>query len=137
MRHLRCAALAIVLLGIPAGAGERARLEDVKTEWQNAYGAVVYTVLATVRNLSDIPIQYAKVKVELFGRDGKAVAERIGYNVGAERLEEETAPGGIEEKLKRVKPIAPGGTDLFRMSLDKADIGKPFRKTNVVLVEVR
>jgi len=34
-------------------------------------------------------------------------------------------------------PIAAGATDLIRLSLDKSDIGKPFRKTNVSVVEVR
>jgi hypothetical protein len=80
------------------------------------------------------------VKVQLRDKQGKTVAERIGYNAGAEVLEvviegEEAEPP--EQRLQRVKPIMPGGTDLVRISLDKTDIGKPFRTTNVVLVEVR
>ena len=120
-----------------AGAQERARLEDIKTEWQNAYGAIIYTTLANVKNVSDAPLAYAKVKVELFDKDGKPVVARSGYNVGAEILGVEELPGSFEDKLKRVKPIAPGGTDLVRISFDKADIGKPFRTAKVELIEVR
>jgi hypothetical protein len=137
MTRLVGALSAVLLLASVAHAGERAVLENVKTEWQNAYGAIIYTVLADVKNVSDAPIQCAKIKVELFDKDGKLVAERSGYNVGAEVLEQDEVPGSVDEKLQRVKPIAPGHTDLFRLSLDKTDIGKPFRKVNVVLVEVK
>jgi hypothetical protein len=133
----RVALLALVILSAAAQAQERAQLADVKTEWQNAYGAIIYTALATVKNVSDAPITYTKVKVELFDKNGKPVAERVGYNVGAEILGVEELPGSFEDKLKRVKPIPPGGTDLVRISLDKADIGKPFRSAKVTLVEVR
>jgi hypothetical protein len=45
--------------------------------------------------------------------------------------------GSFEDKLKQVTPIPSGGTDLVRISLDKADIGKPFRTAKVELIEVR
>jgi hypothetical protein len=140
MKTVIIAAILCCSLAAAASGGERARIEDVKTEWQNAYGAIIYTVLAQVQNVSDAPIQYAKVKVELIDKNGKTVAERVGYNVGAEVLEvviegaEAEAP---EQRLSQVKPIAPGARDLVRISLDKTDIGKPFRTANVVLVEVR
>lgn len=140
MKPVILAAVMCCALTAAARGGERARVEDVKAEWQNAYGAIIYTVLAQVKNVSDAPIQYAKVKVELIDKNGKTVAERVGYNAGAEILEvviegaEAEAP---EQRLSQVKPIAPGARDLVRISLDKTDIGKPFRKANVVLVEVR
>jgi len=139
MKRTRCIALAVMVLIVSAGdvrADERVVLENTKTEWQNAYGAIIYTVLVNVKNVSDTPLQYVRIKVELFDKDGKPVAERMGYNVGAEILDDESA-GTPEDKLKRVKPIAAGATDLIRLSLDKSDIGKPFRKTNVSVVEVR
>jgi len=74
--------------------------------------------------------------VQLFDKDGKLVAERAGYNAEAEILDTEGFGGSFEDKVKLVKPIAPGGTDLFRLSLDKADIAKPFRTAKVELVEV-
>lgn len=137
MRRLAVAAGALLLFVGSARAAERAQLDNIKTEWQNAYGAIIYTVLATVKNVSDAPIVYAKIKVQLFDKDGKLVVEREGYNAGAEVLEVEGLPGSLEDKLKRVKPIAAGATDLIRLSLDKTDIGKPFRTTKVELIEVR
>lgn len=137
MRPRAVAAGVLLLFASVAGAEERARLENVKTEWQNAYGAIIYTALANVKNISDAPISYAKVKMELFDKDGKLVVERTGYNVGAEILGVEELPGSFEDKLKRVKAIPPGGADLVRLSLDKADIGKPFRTAKVELIEVR
>ena len=128
---------AVLCLAVAAQAQERAHLENVKTEWQNAYGAIIYTVLANVTNVSAAPITYVKVKVQLFDKDGKLVAERAGYNAEAEILDTEGIGGSLDDKLKLVKPIAPGGTDLFRLSLDKADIGKPFRTAKVDLIEVR
>ena len=140
MKAIIVAILACCVLATAARAGERARVEDVKTEWQNAYGAIIYTVLAHVKNVSVAPIQYVRVKVELIDKNGKTVAERVGYNVSAEVLEvviEGAEAAAPEQRLSQVKPIAPGASDLVRISLDKTDIGKPFRKTNVVLVEVR
>jgi hypothetical protein len=139
MKLLLTALLVLSFVVGNAGADERARLDNVKTEWQNAYGAIIYTVLAEVKNVSAAPIRYVKVKVELVDKDGKTVAERVGYNAGAEVLEVvvEGAAKDPAENLKQVKPIAPGATDLVRISFDKADIGKPFRKANVSVVEVR
>lgn len=137
-RHL--IVLTIIVLAAGVRGDERARIDNVKTEWQNAYGAIIYTVLADVKNASDVPIQYVKVKVELLDKQGKLVAERLGYNAGAEVLEvviEGADAETPEQRLKQVKPIAPGGTDLVRISFDKSDIGKPFRNTNVSLIEVR
>lgn len=133
----RAVLAALLLLASAALAEERVRLENIKTEWQDAYGAIVYTVLANVQNVSDAPVAYVKVKVQLYNKDGRLVAERAGYNAGAEILDTEGFGGSFEDKVKLVKPIAAGGTDLFRLSLDKADIGKPFRTTKVELVEVR
>ncbi len=137
MRPLRTAVFIGLLLATAAGAAEQARLENVKTEWQNAYGAIVYTVLAEVKNVSSAPIQYVKVKVELLDKNGKLVAERVGYNVGAEVLEGEAGSAPSKDALKKVKPIPAGGTDHVRLSLDKEEIGKPFRTTHVVIIEVR
>lgn len=137
MRRPALVAGALLLFAGLVRAEDRARLENVKTEWQNAYGAIIYTALANVENTSTTSLTYAKTKLALFDKDGKLVAERVGYNVGAEILGLDEVPGSFEEKLKRVKPIPPGGTDLVRISLDKADIGRPFRSATLTLIEVR
>jgi hypothetical protein len=138
MRRAICS-LAVLLSFAPAAqAGNdlrAARLENVRKEWQNAYGAIIYTVLADVTNVSDHPLQSVRVKVSLFDKTGALVAERDGYNAGAEVLDEPSG-GSAADKQQRVKPIPPGGKDLFRLSLDKTDIGKPFRTTTVEVVEV-
>lgn len=140
MKPLALLALTVCCLCSTASAAERARIEHVKTEWQNAYGAIIYTVLADVKNVSNAPIHSVRVKVELLDKNDRPVVERLGYNVGAEVLEvviEGAEAESPEHRLRQVKPIAPGATDLVRISLDKADIGKPFRKANVTIVEVR
>src|SRR5512143_480445 len=136
MRRVAVRSVALLLFAVVAAAQQRAQLENIKTEWQDAYGAIIYTVLANVKNVSDAPIAYVKVNVQLFDKDGKLVVERAGYNAEAEILDTEGFGGSFEDKVKLVKPIAPGGTDLFRLSLDKADIRKPFRTAKVELVEV-
>jgi hypothetical protein len=78
-----------------------------------------------------------KVKLELFNKDGASVASTEGYNLAAETLGDDSVPGTFEEKLSRATPIPPGGSDPVRISLDKGDIGKPFRKAVVSIVEVR
>ncbi len=136
MNRLVALAMALLVFAGSTVAQQRAQLENIKTEWQDAYGAIIYTVLANVKNVSVAPIAYVKVRVQLFDKDGKLVVERAGYNAEAEILDTEGVRGTFEDKVKLVKPITPGGSDLFRLSLDKADIGKPFRTTKVELVEV-
>lgn len=137
MSGLGAAVFAVLLLAGAASAADTARLENVRTEWQNAYGVIIYTILADVKNVSAAPVQYVKIKVVLSDKNGQRVAERDGYNMAAEILGDEAVPGSIEEKLKTVQSIPPGGNDHFRLSLDKSDIGKPFRTTQVSIVEVR
>ncbi|HVM98485.1 MAG TPA: hypothetical protein VMT89_18970 [Candidatus Acidoferrales bacterium] len=134
---MKCAlvVVALLLLSASAWAGDSVHLENVRTEWQNAYGAILYTVLADAKNSGATPVQYVKVKVELFDKNDKKVAERSGFNVGAEVLSDDASVS--PEKLARVKPIPAGGSDLVRISLDKSDIGKPFRSAKVSVVEVR
>lgn len=137
MRRWRAAAFRLLLLARTAWAADPAQLENVKTEWQNAYGVIIYTILADVKNVSAAPLRYVKIKVVLLDKHGQRVAERDGYNMAAETLANEGVAGSIEEKLKTLQPIAPGSSDHFRLSFDKADIGKPFRTTQVSIIEVR
>ncbi len=135
----RCWAVFMLVLGAAsaAPAADRAELSNITTEWQNAYGVIIYTVLADVKNLSPAPIQSVRIKVVLTDKNGATVAAREGYNMGAESLADDTVAGRIEETRKRITPIPPGRTDHFRLSLDKGDIGKPFRTTQVSIIEVR
>ena len=128
----RAAALAFVLLlAGRAVATDTIVLEGVKTEWQNLYGAIVYAASATAHNTGATPVRAVKVRLELFDKDGKRVAQSEGYNLAAERLTE--TPAAIDT----VTPIPPGGSDPVRLSLDKADIGHPFRTAKLTVIEVR
>src|SRR5512140_755874 len=94
-------ALLLLFAGVVHGA-DKAELANVTTEWQNAYGVIIYTILADVKNVSDAPLHYVKVKVSLSDKNGHVVAERDGYNMGAEILADDTAAAGDQEKLNRV-----------------------------------
>lgn len=131
MRQLLSAIAVVALVACRAGAAETIVLEGVKTEWQNLYGAIVYAATATVHNTGGAPVRAVKVRLELFDKDGKPVAQREGYNLAAESLDE--APDSID----KVKPIAPGGTDPVRLSLDKGEIGRPFRTAKLTVLDVR
>jgi hypothetical protein len=120
-----------------AEADERVRLGEVKTEWQNLYGIILYSATAKLENRSNEAVRFVKVKLELFDKNGDPVASKEGYNLAAEALGDDTVPGTFDEKLARITPIPPGGSDPIRISLDKGDIGKPFRKAVVSIVEVR
>jgi hypothetical protein len=126
-------------LGLSASAqgGERVQLSDIKTEWQNLYGIILYSATAQVENRSNEGVRFVKVKFELFDKDGAAVASTEGYNLAAEALGDDSVPGTFNEKLERVEPIPPGGSDPLRISLEKSEIGKPFRKAVLSIVEVR
>ena len=124
-------ALALVLLAHPVNAADDVKLEDVKTEWQNLYGAIVYAASGTIKNSGSTPVRAVKVRIELFDKDGKPVAQREGYNLAAEALDE--APGDID----KVKPIPPGGSDSLRLWIDKGDIPRPFRTAKLTVVEVK
>jgi len=106
-------------------------LENVKTEWQNLYGAIVYAASATAHNTGAAPVKAVKVRLSLYDKDGKLVLERNGFNMGAEQLEEHA------EAIDTVKPIPAGGTDPVRISIDKTDIGKPFRTATLTVVEAK
>lgn len=139
MRRL-CVPLGVFLalaLTFVAEAGDRVQLSDVKTEWQNLYGIILYSATARIENRSSDPIRFVKAKLEVFDKDGESVAVKEGYNLAAEALDDDSVPGSFDEKLSRVKPIPAGGSDPIRISLDKTEIGKPFRKAVVSIVEVR
>lgn len=114
--------------------GQEVALENVKTEWQNLYGLIVFAASAQVKNTGDEPLPYARAKLELFDDDDEVVAETVGYNLTAEVLAADQIPGTREEKLAAILPIAPGAADFLRLSLEKTDIGKPFSRARVSVV---
>jgi hypothetical protein len=131
MSRIWLAPFVAALLAARAGAADDVTLDDVKSEWQNLYGAIVYATSGAVHNTGATPVRAVKVRVELFDKDGKPVAQREGYNLSAEILDEKPAD------IDKVKPIPPGGTDSLRLWIDKADIPRPFRTSKVTIVDVQ
>lgn len=131
MTRVWLALVAATVLAGRAHAADTVTLDDVKTEWQNLYGAIVYAASGSLHNRGSTPVRAVKVRVELFDKDGKPVAQREGYNLSAEVLDEKPAD------IDNVKPIPPGGTDNLRLWIDKADIPRPFRTAKVTIVDVK
>lgn len=131
MRRLLLAASLAVAFIARAEAADPVALEGVRSEWQNLYGAIVYASSGTVHNTGTTPVRAVKLRVVLLDKNGQKVAERTGYNLGAEVLEEKP------DALDKARPIPPGGTDSFRLWMDKGDIGKPFRSAEVTVVETK
>ncbi len=131
MRWAVAVVLATVVVAGAARAAEPVVLENVKTEWQNLYGAIVYAASANVHNTGAAPVQAVRVRLSLFDKDGKLVIQREAYNLSAEQLTEHP------DQLAAVKPIPAGGSDPVRLSIDKADIGKPFRTATLTVAEVK
>lgn len=123
----------IVALALPATAlaADVVVLENVKTEWQNLYGAIVYAASATAHNTGNVPVKAVKVRLSLYDKDGKLVLERNGFNLSAEQLQEHG------EAIDTVKPIPPGGSDPVRIAIDKADIARPFRTATLTVVDAK
>jgi hypothetical protein len=121
----------VALLATRAAAADPVTVEHPTFAWQNLYGAILYAASATAHNGGGTPVHAVKVRLELYDKDGHLVAQREGYNLAAEILEDAPA------KLNTVKPIPPGGSDPVRVSIDKGDIGKPFRTAKLVVVEVK
>jgi hypothetical protein len=131
MRRVLLAAFVFLALIGRADAADTVVLEGVKSEWQNLYGAIVYASSGTVHNTGTAPVRAVKLRVVLLDKNGQKVAERTGYNLGAEVLDDKP------DALDKTRPIPPGGTDSFRLWMDKGDIGKPFRSAQVTVVETR
>jgi hypothetical protein len=131
MRRLLLGCAIIACMASRSAAADTVTLDDMKTEWQNLYGAILYAGSATVHNTGSAPVRAVQVRLELFDKDGKPVAHADGYNLAAERLNENPAA------LDAVPPIAPGGTDKVRVSIDKTEIPRPFRTATLTVVEIK
>jgi len=114
--------------GGPAGV----RAENVTAEWRNLYGVIVYAVNGSLENGSAQPLHAIKVRVDLLDREGKVVATGQGYNLGAEGLLDQS-----DTALDSFPPVAAGGRDPMRLTIDKSEIPRPFSTTRLTFVEAR
>lgn len=144
-RHAALVAAATLLAAaVVVRAEDVARIVEHSGQWELAYGLVYYRVFGSVENASKKPVKYVKLELELLDKAGKPVLTRVGYNQKAEILAEQETEGyeeklSFDERLAKVKPLAPGEKDLFRIGLSKDDIPKKpkFTAYRVKITEVK
>src|SRR5262245_30385864 len=88
-RRVPVAALAVVVLLAAAGCGRSgsdAEVLEHAGKWESGYGAKFYNVVGRLKNVSDHPLAYVKLRIEALGQDGTVVASTETYNESAEVL---------------------------------------------------
>jgi hypothetical protein len=128
----------LLVLALCAGScaqgGSDAVVLEHHGKWESGYGSKFYNVVGRLRNTSDHPLRWVKLRVEALDEHGKAVASTDTYNESAEILavpdlkpEEVLASG-------KVKPLAAGAEERFRASfLDEET--PPFADYRVTVIE--
>lgn len=135
-------AVAAALAG-PAAGGDRAapprdgaRVLEHHGRWESGYGARFYNVVGRLKNATDHPLRYVKLRIEALDDGGRKVASVDTYNESAEVLAVEGLPGDVAERLKTMqpKPLAAGAEERFRGGF-MADETPPFTTYRVQVVE--
>lgn len=121
---------ATVMAAADGPAGVRAT--DLTAEWRNLYGVVVYAVNASLANDGSAPLHAIRVRVDLLDAQGGAVASATGYNLGAEALLQRP-----DTELATLPAVAAQGRDPLRLTIDKAEIPRPFTSTRLTILDAR
>ena len=80
------------------------------------YGAKFYNVVGRLKNASDHPLAYVKLRIDAVDKDGKVVASTETYNESAEVLGVPEVDGQALLAQGKIKQIAPGAEERFRGS---------------------
>lgn len=128
--------LAALLLAPSARAGPGVDVLEQHGRWESGYGSTFYNVVGRLKNTSDHPLAWVKLRIEAVNDKGKVVASTETYNESAEILavEVEGMTATREERAKKVKPLAPGAEERFRGSFLKEET-PPFTDTRVKVVD--
>jgi hypothetical protein len=115
---------------------DAARVLEHQGKWESGYGAKFYNVVGRLKNTSDRPLRYVKLRIEALDAQGKKVASVETYNESAEVLAVEGLPGDVAERLKTMqpKPLAAGAEERFRGGF-MADETPEFTTYRVQVVE--
>jgi hypothetical protein len=132
-------AAAVLLLAAVAAAPARAGTKaatvlEHKGRWESGYGAQFYNVVGRLKNTSDHPLRWVKLRVDAVDGHGKVVASTETYNESAEAL---AVPELKAEDLLasgKVKPLAAGAEERFRASFLKEET-PAFTDYRVTVVE--
>ena len=136
---MRVRLLAVVAAFLAPGFAGTARAADAtilehKGRWESGYGSTWYNVVGRVKNTSDHPLRFVKIRIDAVDESGKVVASTETYNESAEVLTvPEANPKDLLAKGK-VKPLAAAGEERFRGSFLK-DETPPFKDYRVIVGE--
>ena len=127
-------ALALYAGACARGGGTDAVVLEHHGKWESGYGSKFYNVVGRLRNTSDHPLRWVKLRIEALDAHGTPVASTETYNESAEILavpdlkpEEVLASG-------KVKPLPAGAEERFRASfLDEET--PPFADYRVTVIE--
>ena len=136
---MRIASLALITLLLAPTAragGSGAEVLEHHGRWESGYGSTFYNVVGRLKNTSDHPLAWVKLRIEAVNDKGKVVASTETYNESAEVLavEVEGMTASREERARKVKPLAPGGEERFRGSFLKEET-PPFTDTRVKVID--
>lgn len=99
--------------------------------WESGYGAKFYNVVGRLKNTTDHPLAYVKLRIDAVDEHGKVVASTETYNESAEALGvPDISPQELLAKGK-VKPLPAGTEERFRASFleDETPAFKDYRVT--------
>ena len=85
-------------------------------KWESGYGSKFYNVVGRLKNKSDRPLVFVKLRIDAIGKDGKAVASTETYNESAEVLGVPEVDGQQLLAQGKIKTIPAGGEERFRAS---------------------
>ncbi len=116
-----------------ARASSTVRVLEHHGRWESGYGETFYNVVGRLKNESDHPLAYVKLRVDAVDAHGKAVASTETYNESAEVLTIPEAKPADLLAAGKVKPLAAGTEERFRASFLK-DEAPPFTDYRVTVI---
>jgi hypothetical protein len=132
MRRAAFVVLALLLAPLARAGQPDAKVLEDAGKWESGYGAKFYNVVGRLKNTSDHPLQFVKLRIEVLDDAGKVVASTDAWNESAEGLGVPDVPQA--EILAKLKPIPAGATERFRGSFLEEET-PPFKSYRVLVVE--
>jgi hypothetical protein len=134
MRRTAFVLLALLLAPLARAGGPDAKVLEDGGKWESGYGSKFYNVVGRLKNTSDHPLQFVKLRIELLDEAGKVVASTETWNEEAEVLGVPEADGTALLAQGKIKPIPAGTEQRFRGSfLDEET--PPFKSYRVLVIE--
>jgi hypothetical protein len=136
LAHRSLALLALLVAAACGRHGPDAEILEHAGKWESGYGSRFYNVVGRLRNVSDRPLVFVKLRIDAVGKDGTVVASTETYNESAEVLAVPEVDGQQLLADGKIKVIPPGTEERFRGSfLDEET--PPFESYRVTVVETR